>query len=343
MTARTLELSRAFGEHFVQLGLAETEPAAIVSKVDPSVRFVGAAISVLKPMILSDEGPRRGTFVVQPAIRTHCLRELADPQSRYQWSSYFLAFGALVAPDWIDDLAQQAETFLLDALGLSNGRLIFRVASRDRDLCDVAARLRSAVEVDGYAQTNYRHRFGPEGLVGRNFNFAILVDGVPLDVGNLILIEREGRMVGAEVAFGASVLLARTLGLSHPAVASPLADQIQVRDWDEVKCVNALEVCVALACEGLRPVGRGRGGIFRGYLEALATVRKRAELPLGQLDLTVRNAGIVLSRISHSREAAAAAICAHLEAQDDRASEPSPMVRAAALAAFDEALRVGAA
>jgi hypothetical protein len=338
MTARTLELSGAFEEHFRQLGLAETEPAAIVSKVDPSVRFVGAAISVLKPMLLSGEGPPQGAFVAQPAIRTRCLRELADPQSRYQWSSYFLAFGALVAPDRIADLAHQAETFLLDALGLSLRRLLFRVSSSDRDLCELAARLRSPVEVDGYAQTNYRHRFGPEGLTGRNFNFAILVDGVPLDVGNLIVIEDGGRVVGAEVAFGASVLLARALGLSHPVAASPLADQIRVRSWDEVKCVNALEVCIALASEGLRPVGRGRGRIFRGYLEALAIVHRRVGLSFRQLDSVVEGAGIVLSRVSHSREAVAAALLAHLEAQDPGGSEPTPTGRAAALAAFDDAL-----
>ncbi len=338
MTARTLELSRAFGEHFRQLGLAETEPAAIVSKVDPSVRFVGAAISVLKPVLLSDEGPLRGVFVAQPAIRTHCLRELADPRSRYPWSSYFLAFGALVPPGRIGDLAHQAETFLLDALELSERRLLLRVASRDQDLREVAGGLRSSVEVDGYAQTNYRHRFGPEGLTGRNFNFAILVDGVPLDVGNLIFIERDGRVVGAEVAFGASVLLARALGLSHPAAASPLADLIRVQSWDEVKCINALEVCIALASEGLRPVGRGRGRIFRGYLEALAIGRRRTGLSFDRLDSAVEGAGIILSHISYSREAVAAALRAHLKAQDGGELEPTPATHATALAAFDEAL-----
>lgn len=340
MAARTLELSRAFEEHFHQLGLAKTKPSAIISKVDPSVRFIGAAISTLKPMLLANEVPPAGVFVVQPAIRTRCLPELADPRSRYQWSSYFLAFGALVAPEAIGELADRAETFLLNALELSESRLLFRVASRDRDLRELVTQLRSQIEVDGYAQANYRHRFGPGGLTGRNLNFAILVDEVPLDVGNLILIERGGKVIGAEVAFGASVLLARALGLNHPAAASPLADQMQVRTWDEVKCVNALEVSIALASEGLRPAGRGRGRVLRSYLEVLAIVRKRAGLSLDQLASVVEGGGMVLSRIVHSREAVAAAIRAHLEAQESRAAEPAPAERAAALAAFDDAIAV---
>lgn len=336
---QTASLVRSFRTTFQDLGFVEQRPASIVSRVDPTVRFIGAAISTLKPMLLSDGAPSPGAFLVQPALRTRCLSELADRGSRYGWSSYFLAFGALAPPGEITSLAAAVNRFLFDALPISRDRLVLRASSHDADLINVAAAF-GAPEIDGYHQANYRHRFGVDGVRGRNFNYAILTNGAPRDVGNLILIEREGTPIGAEAAFGASVLLAHSLELPHPAMASPLADHLEVESWDQIKCVNALEACVVLGAEGLRPTGRGRGRTFRTYLEALECISARAAISLETLhEAALLGGSLRVPEPIRSPRQAADAICAYLAALRTNTDTSSPVERRAALEAFDRACR----
>src|SRR5262249_50290815 len=156
-----------------------------------------------------------------------------------------------------------------------------RASSRDPDLvkeADVPPDV--LIEVDGYSQSLYRHHFGLDDWAGRNINFAIKCEDSTHDIGNLIVIENANVPVAVELACGVSVVICRMHSLPHPLLASPVADHLPLTTWDQIKCGNALEASIALAREGLRPVSRGRGRIFREYLRALYELYMRADLSL---------------------------------------------------------------
>lgn len=335
VTERTRSIQAAFRARFLDAGLVEQRPVPMSSGLDSSVRFIGASISALKPLLLTRGVPSSGVVTVQPCLRTHCLKSLADEASRYHWSSYFVQLGTLVPPRLTAMLARATFEFFLGDLDLPASRLVVRASSRDEDLSAAVSPPEGVfLEIDGYSQTMYRHRFGLEGWTGRNVNFAITCDDGIHDVGNLIIIEHAGTPIAVEVAFGLSVILCRIASLQHPIAASPIADHIPVANWPQIKCGNALEATVALAREGLRPVSRGRGRIFRDYLRALQILRPAAGLLISDVYRAAENCELILAETNVSAKQSASAIAAHLR-EHDSASLDDPTVHERALAAFD--------
>lgn len=337
VTERTKAVVNAFRGRFGGVGLVEQQPAAITSGLDPTVRFIGASISALKPLLLAHAVHASGVFTVQPCLRTHCLKTLTDEASRYHWSSYFVQLGTLVPPSLISQLARASFDFFLGDLALPTSRLVVRASSRDADLLQaVAPPADVRVELDGYDQALYRHRFGLEGWTGRNVNFAIVCKDGTHDVGNLIVIEHAGEPIAVELACGLSVVLCQLDSLTHPMLASPIADHIPVSTWPQIKCANALEATIALAREGLRPVSRGRERIFRDYLRALGSLRAAAGLAIGDVMRAAAQCDLVLAETVVAAESAAGAIAAHLQVHDSAATD-DPDVHEKALTAFDRA------
>ena len=339
MTARTSALLDALCTRCDAEGLTRYPAVAISSGVDPSVRFIGASISVLKPLFLAGNIPAPGVYIVQPAIRTHCLKTLTDPSSRYHWSSYFVQMGALVQPSSLPLLARVALEFLRHDACLPAERIVLRASSTDLDLLETIKHAGVSVEIDGYSQSMYRHRFGLEGWGGRNVNYAIRCGDVCHDIGNLILIENDGVLVAIELAIGVSVLICRIDSLPHPIMSSPVADHLAISTWDQIKCGNALEASAALAREGLRPIARGRGRTFREYLQALSEVHRRAEIAVDEVHRAAMccELGLAVERVPRVR--AADAIAAHLKVQESArgGTLSEPEIHERALVAFDDA------
>ena len=190
---------------------------------------------------------------------------------------YFIAFGTLVPPNDLALACHVAKNFFVDKLSVDPGRLAFRVSSEDKDLVELCASIRVELEVDGYDQKLYRHQFGVQGLAGRNINVALRVRGELRDVGNLIAIERDGRLIGAELAFGVNCIIARRDELAHPVDASSGA-LLRNYGFPQLIAADAAGSAVALALDGLRPVARGRGGNFRSFLRILADHEDDAEV-----------------------------------------------------------------
>ena len=63
-----------FLNYFQEHSCIKHEPVKISSGIDPSVRFIGSHISVLKPYFLNDNIPTGGYVMSQPCIRTRNLK-----------------------------------------------------------------------------------------------------------------------------------------------------------------------------------------------------------------------------------------------------------------------------
>lgn len=238
----------------------------IVSRHDPSIRFTNSTISVLKPYLASDY-VRKRVFLIQPAIRLRNLDHYLKSGQMSSFGCYFVAFGSLLPMTDCPLAMELVRDFLLD-IGLEATRLTLRVSSRDGDLYELAAASGLDIEVDGYEQARYRHRFGIDGLSGRNLNYAVSVRDKWQDVGNLIIIERHGTPIGVEIAFGINNLIACRDSLSHPVYATP---GVEILSWGHHQdiAIDAAGSVIALALDGLRPVARGRGGRMRQFLRIL--------------------------------------------------------------------------
>jgi hypothetical protein len=268
----TRQVAEGFLGYFAERGLGVEAPVAITSGVDPSVRFVGSTVSVLKAHLGKPGPPAPGLCLAQPAVRTQNLRRLLDDDTPLQWSSLFLALGTLVPYACLGEATQDVFAWLTGPAGVPAARLVVRGSSADSDLvATMRAGNKWRVELDTCEQSQFRHRYGMESVVGRNVNFAIRGRcGQLNDFANLIVIDREGESLAVEFAVGVSALLARKHDLEHPLQASPVADCLPTGTDHQRRLADAVAVAAQLLREGLRPVSRGRGGILRGYLRAVA-------------------------------------------------------------------------
>ena len=278
-----------FRRHYRGRGYIEQAPAHLVSRVDPSVRFIGSTISVLKSFIRTRSAPEPGVFLIQPALRTRNLEKLLDENAMPTSPSFFLHLGTLSPASFLEQAAIDGWMFFLDQCAGQSSRAVMRVSSQHQDLLTIARNLPGpAVEIDGEPQDHYRHQFGMVGISGRNLNYGICQsDGQINNVGNLVIMENDEGAVGIEVVIGLNHLVAGLFNLGHPIMASPAAAAVSISSLSEIKFADALVASSVLANMGLRPVGRGRGRTLRGYLQALAALRRSCGISFEDLERAV--------------------------------------------------------
>lgn len=264
--AATIAVIEAFGTAATGLGYEEVRRTTVVSRHDPSIRFTNSTISVFKDRI--EPGVRRREFLVQPALRLRNLSHVVRTGTMSPFGCYFMAFGAIAPPSAGEELAAMALT-MLGEIGVEPDRVRLHAYEGDHDLLDLAER--SGATVVPYEEpAPFRHRFGLDAVVGRNVNVAVRNDDGWADVGNIITLERDGRLLGWELAVGTNMVVRQAFGSPHPALCGPGVRAADVGVLDLIG-VDALHSALVLAIEGLRPVARGRGGNYRSLL---ALVRK---------------------------------------------------------------------
>jgi hypothetical protein len=335
---RGRELLDGFRECFRRLGYEEHAPVPITSRIDPSVTLVGSTISVLKSL-LHQGLPAPGVFLVQPALRTQNLRTMRDDDAFPVWCSYFTAFGLLAPPDRLRATALDLWSYFRNDAPVETSRIVLRASSRDADLLELLEDLPGSpeVEVDGYEDIRYRHRFGIDGVVGRNFNVAIRSEwGELRDVGNLILMEEDGRLIAVDVGFGVGTMLSRIHDLEHPIQASTIGSVVSVRSRSDVKFADALAAAVVLGEEGLRPNMTHRGKFLRSYLQAASHLRGRTRRSHEE----VEELAAEFQRLEFGRTTTLPARIRRYVEEFERLSDvpdvPKSEVSAAALAAFKQ-------
>lgn len=281
-------ISNGFAQYFAEAGYAAQPPVAITSGVDSSVTLIGSGISVLKPYLLTRplEGP--GVFIRQRAIRTHALKTICE-QEEGRFASFFEAFCVLVPYACLGQLMENAMLFFNQVLEVPQSSVLFRISSGDRDLLEGAASLHMEpqIETDSREPAYYRHKYGLEEqkIRGRNLNFSFVHAGAAdLDVGNVIVIERDGVPFAAEFALGCQTTAMGLYGIPYSIQANAVADILPLDTTPRRKLADALVVTAVMenekihACRQRYPVY-----LYRKYARALEHWRSALDIPEQQI------------------------------------------------------------
>jgi hypothetical protein len=268
----SVTLAEAFREHCRAYGYSEGERDTLRSHTNQTIRFNNSSISVLAQECDFNRTPPR--FLLQPALRLRNQASIRHTGQMSPFGCYFIAFGTIAPPSVLERAFEHFETFFVDALGIPAHRLVLRGTADDPDLCALLRGARVPVEIDGCEQRLFRHRFGVDGVTGRNVNMAVISGGRLFDVANFIVMERDGEKWALETAFGINNIVTRVHQLAHPVLATAAAC-LQSDDEQRFIYLDALSSAVALALEGFKPQSRGREGNYRRFITALLPIWQR--------------------------------------------------------------------
>jgi hypothetical protein len=278
----------SYREHMTKAGYTEHDSVPVTSGVDPTVRFVGSHISVLKPYLLEGRVPHNGYSMTQKCIRSRNTRTLLDDDADPKYGSFFTSLGGIAPTGSLNKVCEDVVA-LIDDLGIDASDIRAHVSSEDQDLVRVCQATFSPGNIlyDTQPATYYQHRFGVEGMSGRNFNVALPspITHEYEDVGNIIVIESDGGGLGVEIALGDTTVLKQLCGLDHILDAYDIAlPQDQLSPVLIRKMKDAIMTSVVLLQEGLRPdASSNQSRILRSYCKALAYYRHRSGLGLNEL------------------------------------------------------------
>lgn len=285
-------LKRNFIHYFSGLGYIEYAPVKISSGIDKSVRFIGSHISLFKKGLLENAIPRVGFVVVQPCIRTWNQKKLFDDDYLPIWGSYFPSLGAVKGPEKTEEISIETFDFFTKFLKIPFSDLIVRVNSKDTDLLDICRKYfgEEQIEINSFPDNYYRHKYGIEGVTGRNFNIAIKDVGKNTfsDVGNIISIDRGKKVIGVESALGATTILKQLLQVEHVNDFLTISG-IFGKEEIKRKFEDAIAVSIVLLSEGLRPNSSSNTGrILKSYINSLCYYRAKLHMEMNTLQSIIR-------------------------------------------------------
>jgi hypothetical protein len=276
-------ITGSFQSLFASFDYERVDEVAITSGVDPTVRFIGAPISVMKPLFLEKRVPQPGAFMVQNCVRTSNIQKLFEFETTPVYGSFFTAMGALVPYERLTGIFSETNTFLTDSVGIDADNLYISLHEADDDLHAAALRA-GTIRVqpntmhDGY----YRHGYGEDGVRGRNISYWLqnTSTGQYEDVGNIIVIESDEGELGVELALGDTTLIKQAEGLAHILDAydikmvPPNTPEPLKRRFEDV-VITAMALCR----EDIRPGSHNnQTRILRTYMKAASLYRRLAQL-----------------------------------------------------------------
>lgn len=274
------EFTLNFKKYYQGLGYQEEPPVPISSGVDPTVRFVGSHISVLKPHLFPGGIPQPGIFLVQNCIRTQNLKRLYDDSYFPRWGSFFPSLGTISPPDGLDRVVTEAMGLLTEVFKIDKDFIIARVTKEDSDLFSSATKVfePNKLEIDTMPINYYRHKLGVPELKGRNFNFALknCDNNEFADIGNAIVLERDGSPVAVELALGSTTIIKQIFGLGHVLDCHSIVGLEEKEQPFGIKLTDCLITSLYLYRENLRSGGTdNRRRILRKYLEGIRYFEKK--------------------------------------------------------------------
>ena len=290
------KVQREFVQHFEDFGCLRENPVKISSGIDPTVRFIGSHISVLKPYLADKPLPDKGVVILQDCVRTRNLKRMGDESFFPKWGSFFPSLGGLVPYRHLASVSEATVSFFTDRLRCDRQDLILRVNTADNDLTDVCHTLMLAanIEIDAMPEGYYRHKVGMDNVKGRNFNLAFKnrQTGTLEDVGNVIVLEKDSKPHTVEIAIGATTTLKEIHFLDHILDCHPLI--LPKADFGasglKRQMEDAIITSLALIREGLEPSNKdNRCRILKKYTESLNDMRLKTGMERDQLIASIED------------------------------------------------------
>lgn len=281
-----------FANHFRGLGYIEQPPVLISSGIDPSVRFIGSHISVLKPYLVNKNVPAQGVFMVQDCVRTRNVDRLFDDAYNPKWGSFFTSYGCITPASSLGDLCRHTYDFFNKSLNIKPEFMRIRANSQDIDLLVATQKYwpKEAFEIDTQKESYYRHKIGDDHIKGRNVNIALkdINTNEFVDVGNIIVLETEDHKIAAELALGETTILKQLYKMDHVLDCHPVVGLSDRQDAYSRKMTDAILIGTTLLNEGLKPgSSENKSRILRTYLRSLSYFRAKLNIGMEKLGLMI--------------------------------------------------------
>lgn len=270
-------------------------PVTITSRIDPSVTFIGSAISTMKKYVLNRSVGENGRFIIQNSIRTQALKKILT--SDYSmFGSYFKALGALVEYHNLERLVIDTFDYLIEYLKIPYEDIVIRINSKDKDLIDSIKSIDKRIirEYDTFGEKYYKHKYGLEAekITGRNFNIGVRKKGTDmfLDIGNIIVMENEEEPLAVELALGNCTISMSYFGVDSTVASSKISDVFEVNTVEKTKFADALIVVAVLMLEDIKKFKSHRWFEynFRRYCKALAFWKEKLNIHHEQIAEYIR-------------------------------------------------------
>lgn len=284
--AQIQSIEKLFSDHYSQAGYEEVLPVSINSGIDRTVNFVGSTISVLKPLF--HEGvPASGVFMNQPCLRTQNMRIFYNDDIDIEYNSYFNTSAVLTPPNELNSTTHHAIDFISKLPENTLDRLVVRVSSDDIDLIEAIrlSKFEGQIEIDGREDSYYHWGYGDEGVFGRGLTLSVISpsDGQYRDIGNIVMMEKNGTPTAVEWGYGSETLLSRINDTTQPLESSVISDSFPYEQGSRAKFSDALAATIEMYCAGVTPADKGGRFILKEYLRGLSYLRRKTEVSADDL------------------------------------------------------------
>ncbi|WP_459176103.1 hypothetical protein [Ewingella americana] len=284
MASEKVRAKEAFSQAFSGAGFTFHQPDGLIPSHDKSTLFTGSTISTFKPYLQQNAGlVLNPMFTVQDCLRTQNNLAMQDVVNYPKWSSLFSSVGAIGRYQDRYLIVQALRDFISNLELNTPARLRINIASRDHDIIDMleAEGMADYLHFDSQQPAYYCHKFGMDGITGRNCNLAVSSDGETfMDIGNLIVIESAQAPLGVEAAFGLETIVTRMHGLCSSILALSAATCFSIHSAENLYIIDALVACVAIMSFDIQPIANNRGRVLRRYLQGLNQLRLKNSISI---------------------------------------------------------------
>lgn len=237
---------------------------------DPTVLFVGAQISIWKPRLSAiASGEDEPSYCPQNCIRMQNKNYFLN-DTPITFNSFFKMHGAIGPRESLNETVHVAEEFL-SCIGVSDDRILIKANSMLAQQFNVE---RATLLIDSEQPTYYSWNYGDPELLGAGATIAIRseYDDSSFDVGNIIVISKNGKPLAVEWGFGEETLINAMQSDDLPIRYADMPDNLRVQliSANEIKYTDALIASVRMAGLGVSVSERGAGGALHEYVRGSA-------------------------------------------------------------------------
>lgn len=238
---------KQFFNCFLELGYKEISPETILPQNDKSLYFTNSTTVPLKPYINSNSIVYPGFVLLQPCIRLHNIKmnQLRDDEYSPEYMSYFKMLGVMSCAEYFPNIAFDIWRYLIEILKIP--KYDIKILSSDicDDFCYIWNKIDNGPLVDKNSEDEsfYRWNYGLQGVFGKGCTFVIQQsDGTFQEIGQLIQIQTEEKIIGYEFGVGVETMLSRIYKLRGPFEASLIS---QIIPFQDIPAIKKLQDCVS--------------------------------------------------------------------------------------------------
>lgn len=255
-----------------KIGLEERERVSIISKIDPSVFFIGSGISVFKSDLFTAI-PNK--YILQPCFRSHNLNIFVN-NFDYSYSSFFISPCIVSDIEYLENILILIKEF---HSSISQWTLQIEVHYEDIDiynkilfLSEYGINIKKCMD----SKTRFRHYYGDNRLMGKTIHFRVIYEDTSVSriFANLSIIYIDGKLKGIDYGTGISTYISCLKKQRHSIESSPISDLYSIKKTNDIIFCDCLTSVYEISSLGIKPLANKRGRILREYLSILMNTSK---------------------------------------------------------------------